>query len=149
MGPGADSGIALLVFGALGVTTMVVLYRWREKSGGLGRVPPPDPADAHQRVTLRDEDYDLVLRGTASVNGVTVTGGRSRLLVTRDQAELRAFFALEPIRFSRAEVTGLLWVPGPFGGRKLKFRTASGRLDNVTFWPRRNAEEQLAELGWY
>jgi hypothetical protein len=147
MGPGPELWIALPVVGALYVTAVIVVVRWRGKTGGLGRVPPPDPACAHQCVTLRYEDYDLVLRGTASVNGVTVTGGSSRLLVTRGQAELRAF-NLDPIRFSRAEVTGLLWLRAPFG-RKLKFRTASGRLDKVTFWPRREAEEQLAELGWH
>ncbi|MGW3963939.1 hypothetical protein ACWED2_29265 [Amycolatopsis sp. NPDC005003] len=129
------------------VVAALIVVRWRAKTGGLGRVPPPDPAD--RCVTLRYEDYDLVLRGTALVNGLTVIGHSSRLLVTRDQAELRASYTHDPILFSRAEVTGLLWTRGPFGGRSLKFRTASGRLDKVTFWTRRAAEEKLAELGWY
>ncbi|MGW4065728.1 hypothetical protein ACWEGE_46090 [Amycolatopsis sp. NPDC004747] len=144
-----DPAVLWFALPAAGVYVVVAIFvtRWRAKTGGIGRVPPPDPAD--RCGTLREEDYDLVLRGSASVNGLTATGRSARLLVTRDQAELRHAHTFDPIRFSRAEVTGLLWSWAPFGSRSLKFRTASGRLDKVTFWTRRAAEEQLAELGWY
>lgn len=145
MRPG--EGIALLVFGVLAVTTLIVRLRWWEKFDGFGRVPPPDPAHAHQFAPLRDEDYDLVLRGEAWVNHRRVTWPLASLLVSRGQAELRVS-GVEPIRITRAEVTGLWWVRAPFG-RGLKFDTTSGRLDKVTVWPRGEAGKQLAELGWH
>ncbi|WP_328649097.1 hypothetical protein OHS58_17990 [Amycolatopsis sp. NBC_00348] len=145
MRPG--EGIGLLVFVAFGVMMVIARFRWPEKFEGFGRVPPSDPAHARQFAALRDEDYDLVLRGGARVNYVNVTSPSASLLVSRAQIELRVF-SVEPIWIARAEVTGLEWVGAPFG-RRLKFRTASGRLDRVTFWPPRDAEKQLAELGWY
>ncbi|WP_370964422.1 hypothetical protein [Amycolatopsis sp. cg9] len=50
------------------------------------------------------------------------------------------------IRIARAEVIGVRPVRGPFS-RGFKFRTASGRLDEVSFWPLGKAREQPAELG--
>ncbi|MEA5362511.1 hypothetical protein VA596_23445 [Amycolatopsis sp., V23-08] len=140
-----DEEIGLLVFLGLGVIMMIIRFRWREKFEGFGRVPPPDPAYASQFAVLRDEDYDLVLRGAATVNHLKASGPVFRLLVSRGQAELRVSGA-EPVRIVRAEVTGLEWV-GPFG-RGFRFHTASGRLDKVTVWPQGTAGEQLAELGW-
>ncbi|MET8850856.1 hypothetical protein [Amycolatopsis sp. NPDC004625] len=140
-------GIALLAFGALGAVMLIVRFRWRESFRRFGRVPPPDPDFARQFAALRDEDYDLVLRGEASVNHRTVTWPLASLLVSRGQLELRVR-GVEPIRIVRAEVTGLWWVGAPFG-RGLRFRTASGRLDEVTVWSVGKAEKQLTELGWY
>jgi hypothetical protein len=145
MRPG--EGIALLVFGALGVMMAIIRFRWREKLEGFGRVRPPDQAHARQFAALRDEDYELVLRGEALVNRRHVTWPLASLLVNRGQAELRVT-GVEPIQIVRAEVTGLWWVRYPFG-RGLRFHTASGRLDKVTVWPRGEAEQQLAELGWH
>ncbi|EOD68628.1 hypothetical protein [Amycolatopsis vancoresmycina] len=145
MRPG--EGIALLAFGASAVIMLIIRFRWPEKFSGFGRVPPPGPAHAGRFAALRDEDYDLVLRGEVRVNHRYVTWPPASLLVSRDQAELRVKGA-EPIRISRAEVTGLWWVRSPFR-RGLKFRTASGRLDKVTIWPRGQAESRLAELGWH
>ncbi|MEV6648094.1 hypothetical protein [Amycolatopsis sp. NPDC051371] len=145
MRPG--EGIALTVFVAFGVTTAIIRFRWPEKFEGLRRVPPPDPAHARQFAALRDEDYDLVLRGGAQVNYLKATWPLATLLVSRGQIELRVY-SVEPIRIVRAEVTGLWWVRYPFG-RGLRFHTASGRLDKVTVWPPGNAGEQLAELGWH
>lgn len=143
----SGEGIALLVVGALAVVMLIIRFRWPEKFEGFGRVPPPDPAHAHRFAALRDEHYDLVLRGEAWVNHRWVTWPLASLLVSRDQAELRVR-GVEPIRIARAEVTGLWWVGAPFG-RGLKFDTASGRLDKLTVWPRGEAEKQLAELGWH
>ena len=145
MRPG--EGIALLVFGALAVMMLIIRFRWREKFEGFGRVPPLDQAHERQFAALRDEDYDLVLRGEALVNHRHVTWPLASLLISRGQAELRVS-GVEPIRIARAEVTCLWWVRAPFG-RGLKFHTASGRLDKVTVWPRGEAEKQLAELGWH
>ncbi|MGW4526392.1 hypothetical protein [Amycolatopsis sp. NPDC004378] len=139
-------GIVWLAICVLLVTTVFVVYRRREKTGGLGQVPPPVPEHARQIAALRDEDYDLVLRGGAWVNGVNVTWPFAELLVSRNQIELRVR-ALVPIRIARAEVTGVRRVRGPFS-RGFKFRTDSGRLDKVTFWPTGKAAKQLAELGW-
>jgi hypothetical protein len=146
MSPGVEMGIVLLVFGALSVTSVIVGVRRREKTGGLGQVPPPDPEYARLIVALRDEDYDAVLRGGAWVNGVNVTRPLASLLVSRGQVELRVS-AVVSIRIARAEVTGVRRVRGPFS-RGFKFRTESGRLDKVTFWSRGKAAKQLAELGW-
>ncbi|WP_326946930.1 hypothetical protein OG439_47805 [Amycolatopsis sp. NBC_01307] len=44
---------------------MDIRFRWPEKFEGFGRVPPPDPVHASQFAALRNEDYDLVLRGEA------------------------------------------------------------------------------------
>jgi hypothetical protein len=52
-----------------------------------------------------------------------------------------------PILIARAEVTGVRRVRGPFS-RGVKFRTESGRLDKVSFWPVGKAAQQLTELGW-
>lgn len=146
MSPHAELGIFLLALCALLVTTVFVAARWREKTGGLGQVPPPSPEHARRITALRDEDYDLVLRGGAWVNGVNVTWPFASLLVSRNQIELRVW-VLVPIRIARAEVTGIRRVRGPFS-RGLKFRTESGRLDKVSFWPVGKAAKQLAELGW-
>ncbi|GLY43304.1 hypothetical protein Amsp01_093270 [Amycolatopsis sp. NBRC 101858] len=145
MRPG--EGIALMVFGALGVVMVFIRFRWREKFARIGRVPPPDPAHASQFAALQDEDYDLVLRCGAKVNLLNVKSPYASLLVSRGQAELRVRGA-EPIRIARAEVTGLWWVRAPFG-RAFGFRTASGRLDKVTVWPPGQTESRLAELGWH
>jgi hypothetical protein len=146
MNPHAEMGIVLLAICALLVTTVFVGSRRREKTGGLGQVPPPAPEYARRITALRNEDYDLVLRGGAWVNGVNVTWPFASLLVSRNQIEL-CVQVLVPIRIARAEVTGLRRVRGPFS-RGFKFRTASGRLDKVTFWPVGKAGKQLAELGW-
>ena len=144
MSPGV--GIVLLAICALLATTVFVGIRRREKTGGLGQVPPPAPEHARGIAAPRDEDYDLVLRGGAWVNGINVTWPFAVLLVSRNQIELRVR-VLVPIRIARAEVTGVRRVRGPFG-RGLKFRTESGRLDKVTFWPVGKAAKELAELGW-
>ncbi|MFJ1766781.1 hypothetical protein ACIOD2_41080 [Amycolatopsis sp. NPDC088138] len=128
------------------MTTVFVEGRRREKSGGVGQVPPPAPEFAREIAALRDEDYDLVLRGGARVNGISVTWPFARLLVGRNQIELRVQ-TLMPIRIARAEVTGVRRVRGPYS-RGFKFRTESGRLEKVSFWPVGKAAEQLAELGW-
>lgn len=146
MSPHAEMGIVLLVICALLVTTVFVGSRWREKTGGLGQVPTAAPEHARQITALRDEDYDLVLRGGAIVNGVSATWPFASLLVSRNQIELRVR-VLVPIRIARAEVTGVRRVRGLYS-RGFKFRTASGRLDKVSFWPVGKAAKQLAELGW-
>jgi hypothetical protein len=146
MSPRAEMGIVLLAICALLVTTVFVGARWREKTGGLGQVPPPAPEYARRTTALRDEDYDLVLRGGAIVNGVSATWPFAILLVSRDQIELRVGI-LVPIRIARAEVTGVRRVRG-LSSRGFKFRTESGRLDKVSFWRGGKAAKQLAELGW-
>ncbi|WIX91783.1 hypothetical protein [Amycolatopsis sp. DG1A-15b] len=147
MSPRAEMGIVLLGICALLVTTVFVGTRWREKSGGLGQVPPPAPEYARRIIALRDEDYDLVLRGGARVNGMGATWPFASLLVSRDQIELRVQI-LMPIRIARAEVIGLRRVRGLFS-YGFKFRTESGRLDKVSFWLPGKAAHQLAELGWH
>jgi hypothetical protein len=144
MNHGVATGIAILAIGGISVASVILGVLRREKTGGIGRVPPPHPAAL---AALADEDYDLVLRGGAWVNGINVTWPSASLLISSDQIELRAY-AVEPIRIARAEVTALRWVPGPFG-RGLKFRTDSGRLDKVTFWPLGRASRSLRELGWH
>jgi hypothetical protein len=62
MSPHAEMGIVLLAICALLVTTVSVVSRRREKTGGFGGVPPPAPAHARQIAALRDEDYDLMSR---------------------------------------------------------------------------------------
>ena len=146
MSPRAEMGIVLRAICVLLVTTVFVGIRRREKTGGIGQVPPPAPEYARRITALQDEDYDLVLRGGAIVNGVSATWPFAGLLVSRNQIELRVG-VLMPIRIARAEVTGVCRVRGPFG-RGFKFRTASGRLDKVSFWPVGKAAKQLAELGW-
>jgi hypothetical protein len=146
MSPHAELGIILLTICALLVTTVFVGIRRREKTGGLGQVPPPAPEHERQIAALQDEDYDLVLRGGAIVNGVSATWPFASLLVSRDQIELRVK-VLVPIRIARAEVTGVRRVRGLYS-RGFKFRTESGRLDKVSFWPVGKAAKQLAELGW-
>jgi hypothetical protein len=94
-----------------------------------------------------DEDYELVIRGGAWVNGVNVTWPFASLLVSRTQAELRVY-AVEPIHIARTEVIGLRWAHGPLG-KGIKFRTDSGRLDKVTVWPLGKAKRPLDELGWH
>lgn len=143
----AEMGIVLLAICALlATTTVFVGIRRQEKAGGLGGVLPPAPEYARRITALRDEDYDLVLRGGARVNGITVTWPFASLLVSRNQIELRVR-VLVPIRIARAEVTGVRRVRAPFS-RGYKFRTESGRLDKVSFWPVGKAAKQLAELGW-
>lgn len=137
----------MLAVCALLVTTVFAGIRRRGKTGGLGQVPPSAPEYTRRVTALRDEDYDLILRGGAWVNGVNVTWPFASLLVSRNQIELRVR-VLVPIQITRAEVTGVRRVRGPFS-RGLKFRTASGRLDKVTFWPVGKATKQLAGLGWH
>ncbi len=146
MSPGAAMGIVLLAICALLATTVFAGIRRREKTGGFGKVPPPAPEYVCRIAELQDEDYDLVLRGGARVNGVSATWPFASLLVSRNQIELRVQ-VLAPIRIARAEVTGVRRVRGPFS-RGFEFRTESGRLDKVSFWPVGKAAKQLAELGW-
>jgi len=147
MSPHAETGIVLLAICALLATTVFVGSRRREKTGGVGQVPPQAPEYARRITALRDEDYDLVLRGGARVNGVSATWPFASLLVSRSQIELRVR-VLVPIRIARAEATGVRRVRGLFS-RGFKFRTESGRLDKVSFWPVGKAAKQLAELGWH
>ena len=145
MGSGAELGIIVPAFVVLAVVMVIIRIRWPEKFRAFGRVPPPDPAHAREFAALRDEDYDLVLKGGAQVNRLNATWPFASLLVSRGQIELR-IYRTETIRITRAEVTGLWWVRA---GRGLKFRTASGRLDKVTVWPGDKIEKQLADLGWH
>jgi len=147
MGPDVQIGVALAAFGCISVTVVVVGIRRREKTGGLGRVPPPDPAQAGRIIAMADEDYDLVLRGGAWVNGVNVTWPYASLLVSPAQAELRVYAVAEPIRIGRSEVVGLRWMHTPLGVG-LKFRTESGRLDKVTVWLLGKTKKRLDDLGW-
>jgi hypothetical protein len=147
MSSGAEAGIVLLVFGCVTTTLFIVGILRREKTGGLGRVPPPDPVHARQITTMPDGGYDLAVTVGAWVNGINVTRPFARLLANSRQAELWVD-GLEPIRIARDEVTGVrrifsVYSPG------VKFRTDSGRLDKLTIWPSRKAGRQLlAELGW-
>jgi hypothetical protein len=138
-------GLVLLAFGALSLTS-VIFWVWRTaKKGGLGGVPPAEPAHAAQV----SGDYQLELRGGARVNGLNVSWPLATLLVSPQQAELRVWGALEPIRIIRTEVTGLNWVGiGPMGPG-LKFRTESGRLNQVTVWVGWKAPAKLDKLGWH
>ena len=146
MNPGAQMGTALLAFGGLSLTVTILGVLRRGKTGGFGQVMPPNEAFAGQIVAMADEEYDLVLRAGAWVNGFHVTKPLASLLVGSGQAELRVY-ALAPIQIARAEVTGLHQVHGLFSSG-LKFRTESGRLDKVTVWTGRKAREKLGELGW-
>ena len=137
MNPGTQMGTVLLAFGAVSLTVTIAGVLRREKTGGFGSVRPPDEAFAGQIVAMPDEDYDLVLRTGAWVNGFHVTKPLASLLVSPGQAELRVY-GLAPIRIARAEVTGLQRVHGLFSAG-LKFRTESGRLDRVTVWAGRRA----------
>jgi hypothetical protein len=146
MSPNAQIGTALLAFGLICVTVTIIGIRRREKTGGLGRVPPLDPAHRGQIIAMKDEDYDLVIRGGAWVNGVNVTWPFASLLIGPTQAELRVY-AVEPIQIARTEVIGLRWVHGPLG-KGIKFQTESGRLNKVTVWPLGKAKKPLDDLGW-
>jgi hypothetical protein len=119
------------------------LWAVRARSGGLGRVPGPDLASADQPAGTAV----VALRGGAWINGVNVTWPFATLTVDESHAELRAPFT-PPVTVNRSEVIELVW--RRFPGRGLRFRTDSGRLDRVTFWPVpwRNAQERLARAGW-
>ncbi len=149
MSPGAEAGVTLLVFGAFSLSiTIGTIYR-RQRTGGLGHVPPGDIDSTPPRTFAEGSDDCLVLRGGAWVNGVNVTWPLATLRIDPDQAELEVF-GTTPVRISRAEVVGLRWVQG-LTARGLKFRTASGRLDKMTFWvfSRRTTAERLSRLGWH
>jgi hypothetical protein len=147
MSPSAGSGIFFLAFGGFCVAVTIIGTRRREKTGGLGRVPPPDPVHAREIAALPDEDYELVLKCGAWANGINVTAPYASFLINPRQAELRVWSVIEPIRIARGEVTGVRRVLGPFTWG-LKFRTESGRLDKVTVWPGWKAGAKLRELGW-
>jgi len=136
-------GLVMLAFGALSVASLIFWVRRTQKHGGLGAVPPPDPA-----YPVGAGDYELELRGGARVNGLNVSWPMATLLVGRDQAELQVFGSIAPIRIARGEVTAVGWTgPGPMGPG-LKFRTESGRLDRVTVWVGWKSRQKLEELGW-
>ncbi|GAA0578180.1 hypothetical protein GCM10010172_73770 [Paractinoplanes ferrugineus] len=147
MSSGAGMGLVLLAFGLVSMTVLLVGVRRRERTGGLGRVPPPDAVRAGEFAARPDSGYDLVLRCGAWANGVNVSWPLATLLVSPDQAELRVWSAPEPIRVARGEVTGLHEVAGRWS-RGLKFRTESGRLDKVTVWAGRDTVARMRELGW-
>jgi hypothetical protein len=147
MSPATRMGILLLAFGCVALTMTLVGIRRRQRTGGLGSVPPPDPRYAGGLAALPDSGYDLILPCGAWANGVNVTRPYAQLLVSPLQAELRVFGATGPIRIARGEVTGLRRVRGPFSVG-LKFRTESGRLDKVTVWAGRDAAAKLGRLGW-
>jgi hypothetical protein len=142
MSPNVQAGFVLLIFGSCSVTFVILWVLRRERTGGLGRVPPPDPAYA-----AGPGDYELEVRGSARINGLGCAWPEATLLISRDQIELRAGI-LDTVRVARAEVTGLRWVPWPFGPG-LKFRTESGRLNHMTIWTGRKTRAALAGLGWY
>jgi hypothetical protein len=147
MGPDVWAGLALVALGCFSVTAVIVGVRRRERTGGLGRVPPPDPAHARAITAMADDDYDLVMRGGAWVNGLNVTWPYASLLIGPAQAELRVYAVDEPIRVGRDEEIGLRWRYTPLG-LGLTFRTESGRLDKVTFWFLGRARKPLDDLGW-
>ena len=143
MSAGAEMGLVLLGFGALSMTGVIFWALRTAKTGGLGGVPPADPAHRRQH-----GDYQLELRGGARVNGLSVSWPLATLLIGREQAELRVWGGAGPIQIPRTEVTGLSWVGvGPLGPG-LKFRTESGRLDRVTVWAGWKARTKLDQLGW-
>lgn len=146
MSPNAEAGTFFVGFGVVVTTVYVVGILWRQKTGGLGQVPPPDPGYARQFAALADEEYDVVLTSGAWVNGVHATKPFARLLVTPGQIEVRVE-TQEPIRIVRGEVTGVRRVSGLYS-RGVKFVTPSGRLDKLTVWPGRTGVRKLAELGW-
>ena len=131
----AAGTVAALLFTA-------ALWAWRARSGGLGRVPGPTPAPADRPTGTAV----VALRGGAWINGVNVTWPFATLTVHESHAELRALLT-PPVTIDRSEVIELVW--RRFPGRGLRFRTESGRLDRVTFWPIpwRNAQEKLARAG--
>jgi hypothetical protein len=123
----------------------VVAFAARARSGGLGRVPDPATAPALQP---SEAAVVVTVRGGAWINGLNVSWPFATLTIDESHAKLRALFAA-PVTINRSEVTGLAWRPG-FAGRGIRFRTDSGRLDRVTFWPMpwSNAREKLARVGW-
>ncbi|MEU4254488.1 hypothetical protein AB0F15_44575 [Amycolatopsis sp. NPDC026612] len=108
MSPRTEMGIVLLAICALLVTTVFAGSRLREKTGGLGQVPPPAPEHARRITALRGEDYDLVLRGGAIVNGVSATWPFASLLAVPGRigaaAVMIAWLLVE------ATLSRLLWI---------------------------------------
>ena len=135
--------MALVAGACLAVTVVVLGVRRRERTGGLGRVPPPGP----QTAVPAAEEPAFTLRGGAWVNGFNVSWPMATLRVGRSHAELDVP-GVELIRVARAEVTGVRWIRRPLG-LGIKFRTESGRLDKVTFWSVRPAAKRMRELGWF
>jgi hypothetical protein len=90
----------------------------------------------------------ITVRGGAWVNGINLTWPSATLRVGPDAVELTAY-ACVPILIRRSEVTGLHRRRGLFG-HGLQFRTATGRLDRVTFWPMsdRGLADRMRQLGW-
>jgi hypothetical protein len=93
------------------------------------------------------EEYEFTLRGGARVNGFNVTWPMATLRIGRSQAELDVP-GVDLIRIARGEVTGVRWIRRPLG-LGIRFRTGSGRLDEVTFWSVRPAAKRMRELGWF
>jgi hypothetical protein len=122
---------------------VIIGARNAARRGGIGQVPPDAPGPPFDPAAA-----NLTVRGGAWVNGVNVTWPGATLRIGRDAAELTAF-ACPPVVIRRAEATALRWRRGLFG-RGLQFRTATGRLDRVTFWPvfDRTLPARLRHLGW-
>jgi len=89
------------------------------------------------------------LRGGVWVDGFSVTWPFATLSLDRSHAEIRAPF-VSPVQFRRDEVLGVRW-RRLLLARGLRFTTATGRLDRVTFWPvpSRAAQRALERLGWW
>lgn len=142
---GATAEVVFAAGTVVALVMTVVGWRMRIRHGGIGRVPasPSGPGSWPP-----DSRADTVLRGGAWVNGVNVSWPFATLRVDASLAELRVPF-LTPVWIRRDEVAGLEWRSG-FVGRGVRFRTASGRLDRVTFWvsDAGHAQRRLAALGW-
>jgi hypothetical protein len=141
MSPSVRMGLVLLAFGALSLAGLIYWARRTSRTGGVGGVPPADPAHV-----AAGGDYELALRGGARVNGLHVSWPLATLRVGREQAELTIWGGVEPIRIARREVTEVRRVGAGPMGPGLKFRTESGRLD-VTVWAGRDAAAELGRLG--
>jgi hypothetical protein len=113
------------------------------RRGGVGQAPPGVPGPPFDPAAAV-----VTVRGGAWVNGINVTWPGATLRVSPDAAELTAF-ACPPILIRRSEVTGLRWRRALLS-RGVQFRTATGRLDRVTFWPMsaRGLADRMRELGW-
>jgi hypothetical protein len=125
------------------VFAVVAGVRSAARRGGVGQTPPGEPGPPFDPAAVV-----VSVRGGAWVNGINVTWPGATLRVGPDAAELTAF-GCPAILIRRAEVTGLRWRRTPLG-RGVQFRTATGRLDRVTFWPMvaRGLADRMSELGW-